>query len=139
MTPEELVEAARDARTRAYAPYSGFHVGAAVLTASGGVYSGCNVENASYGLTNCAERAAVFAAVAAGDRAVRAIAVAAPGGASMCGACRQVVREFGDAIEVYLADENGEFRATSISELLPGAFDGGRLTGDSGDGDGASS
>ena len=130
MTPEELIEVARNVRERAYAPYSGYHVGAAVVTGSGRVHAGCNVENASYGLTSCAERCAIFTAVGAGDRDLRAIAVVAPGGASMCGACRQVVREFGDDIEVYLGDEDGSFRMTTIGELLPGAFDGDDLKGD---------
>ena len=121
--PEDLMRRAREARDRAHAPYSRYRVGAAVFTAAGRIYTGCNVENASYGLTICAERTAVFSAVANGDREIVAIAVAAPGDASMCGACRQVVREFGSDITVYLGGKGGSFRTTSIDALLPGAFD----------------
>lgn len=122
MSPEELIQRALEARERAYAPYSGFRVGSALITRSGQVHVGCNVENASYGLTICAERSAIVAAVAGGDREIVALAVVAPGGACMCGACRQVLREFGDDITVHLGDDRGSFRSTSSAELLPGAF-----------------
>ena len=125
MEPKELVRRALQARERAYAPYSRYAVGAAVLLPDGSVVTGCNVENASYGLTVCAERNAVFHAVAEGAREV--VAVATRDGASMCGACRQVVSEFGPDAAVYLAGADGSYRTTSIPELLPGAFSGRQL------------
>jgi cytidine deaminase len=122
-----LVAAARAARDRAYAPYSGYRVGAALRTPGGEVISAANVENASYGMTICAERAAVAAAVAAGHRRFEAVAVAADGPepASACGACRQVLREFpnGPDLRVLLAGESGErLVVTTLEELLPGGF-----------------
>ena len=122
MTPEELVARAIEARDRAYAPYSGFQVGAALLATDGRVFSGANVENASYGLTVCAERSAVFTAVAAGARSFEALAVAAGDGALMCGACRQVLSEFGRDLTVHLSDARGAFSTTTLDRLLPGAF-----------------
>ena len=123
MTPESLLQLAADAAKSAYAPYSGFHVGAALLCEDGEVYTGCNVENASYGLSNCAERTAVFNAVSQGKRQFTAIAVSVPGGGAPCGACRQVLNEFNPEMIVYLGDENGQLvRQTSVSELLPDAF-----------------
>src|ERR1700754_3730242 len=101
---QQLIQAAAGVAQHAHAPYSGFQVGAAVLTASGEIFGGCNVENASYGLTICAERSAVCAAVAAGHKEMAAVAVVASGGASPCGACRQVLSEFGPAMEIVLAD-----------------------------------
>ena len=97
-----LERAARAAAEKAYAPYSGFRVGAAVLAASGKVFSGCNVENASYGLCNCAERTAIFNAVAAGEQVLRAVVVYTPTAnpTSPCGACRQVISEFGPRARV---------------------------------------
>lgn len=119
---ERLLAAARAARDRAYAPYSRFPVGAAVL-AGGSVFSGCNVENASFGLTICAERVAVFAAVAAGHRRVEAVAVAGdPAGATApCGACRQVLHEFGPDMTVIL-NRAGQPVTLPLSSLLPLAF-----------------
>jgi cytidine deaminase len=122
-----LVAAARAARAMAYAPYSGYRVGAALRVEGGEVVSAANVENASYGLTICAERAAVVAAVAAGHRRFEAVAVAADGPepASACGACRQVLREFpnGPALRVLLAGESGDaLMVTTLEELLPGGF-----------------
>ena len=122
-----LVAAARTARAMAYAPYSGYRVGAALRVEGGEVVSAANVENASYGLTICAERAAVVAAVAAGHRRFEAVAVAADGPepASACGACRQVLREFpnGPALRVLLAGESGDaLMVTTLEELLPGGF-----------------
>lgn len=123
MSPEELVQAALAVRERAYAPFSKYLVGAALLTKSGNVYTGCNVENSSYGLTVCAERNAVFKAVSEeGKIEVEAIAVVTRDLASMCGACRQVVNEFGPKAKVYLADCDGNVKATSVDALLPGAF-----------------
>jgi cytidine deaminase len=120
---EALVAAAAAARGRAYAPYSGFAVGAAVLDADGRLHIGCNVENASYGLSVCAERHAVAAAVAAGAAELRGAAVvtATAPPASPCGACRQVLTEFGD-FPVVLANLRGDRRVTTVSELLPAAF-----------------
>jgi cytidine deaminase len=123
-----LIAAAREARPRAYAPYSHYHVGAALLTASGKLYTGVNVENASYGHTICAERMAVFRAVEEGETSFRAIAVATTGGASPCGACRQVLREFDNGeMLVIMADENGRSRTTTLGELLPDSFTAGDL------------
>jgi len=130
MTPEELVELARRARERAHAPYSRFRVGAALWASGGSVHTGCNVEVASYGLTCCAERVAVFAAVAAGERDFRSIAVVSPGGAAPCGACRQVLREFGPDLVIPLAAETGPVRTTSLAALLPDPFGPSDLTGE---------
>jgi cytidine deaminase len=123
----ELVAAARAARERAYAPYSGYRVGAALLTKDGVVVTGANVENASYGLALCAERAAVVSAVAAGHRdfAAVAVAVSGPEPARPCGACRQVLHEFpaGPDLEVICAGEDGDqVLVTTLGELLPHAF-----------------
>ena len=123
MDDEALVELAKKARAHAYTPYSGFAVGAAVLAADGRVFVGCNIENASYGLTNCAERTAIFSAVAAGARELRALAVVADGElpCSPCGACRQVIAEF--AVErIILANLKGSRRVVTKEELLPFAF-----------------
>jgi cytidine deaminase len=123
----ELVAAARAARERAYAPYSGFRVGAALRTEQGEVITAGNVENASYGLAICAERAAVAAAVALGHRGFEAIAVAGPGPdpVTPCGACRQVLREFprGPELRVLCAGEAGErLLVTTLGALLPDSF-----------------
>jgi cytidine deaminase len=122
-TLDELVRAARDARTRAYAPYSEFTVGAAVL-AGGRVYSGCNVENASYGLSICAERVAATTAVAAGERRIDAVAVvgSADRPTPPCGACRQFLSEFGPAMPVVAETPDGDRDAWRLDELLPHAF-----------------
>src|SRR5262245_4602228 len=101
-----LIKAALDAREQAYAKYSQFPVGAALQTADGRMFVGCNVENASYGLTICAERAAVFAALAAGQRQFARLAIASAGGAAPCGACRQVLSEFASELPILLIDAN---------------------------------
>ena len=126
MTVEELLSAAREAREHAYAPYSHFPVGAALLTDSGRIFTGCNVENISFGLTICAERAAVFAAVRAGERKFLRIGVVADSTTpiSPCGACRQVLAEFGTGLEVISSNLNGETFSAPLSELLPRAMDG---------------
>jgi cytidine deaminase len=124
-----LEKAARSAAGRAYAPYSRFHVGAAVLGGTGRLYSGCNVENASYGLCNCAERAAVFAAIAAGERSVAAVAVYTPTlrPKAPCGACRQVIHEFGrDAVVIGVCDGRDRLE-TTLAALLPAGFGPGDL------------
>lgn len=120
---DALVEAARKARSHSYAPYSGFHVGAAVETADGSIVTGANVENASYGATICAERAAVVRAVAEGHRAFRAIAVAGPEDAETapCGICRQFLAEFDADMPVAFTSRDGVVR-TTLSALLPFAF-----------------
>ncbi len=121
-----LLARAREAAAAAYVPYSHFPVGAALLTASGELFTGANVENASYGLTVCAERTAAFAAALAGHREIVAIAIAAPKAprASPCGACRQVLNEFAPAegeMTVVLESEDG-YQTTTLSALLPMAF-----------------
>ena len=119
-----LIDAAMKARLRAYAKYSQFPVGAALLAEDGAVYSGCNVENASYGLTICAERSAVFAAVAAGQRQFVMLAIASAGGVTPCGACRQVLAEFAPELPVLLVDVErpSEIVEANLRDLLPGAF-----------------
>jgi len=119
-----LIEKASSARKNAYAPYSGFAVGAALLCESGRIYTGCNVENASFGATLCAERAAVACAVAAGERRFVALAVVAdtPGPCAPCGICRQVLAEFGEEIQVVMANLQGDVEVTSVRELLPCRF-----------------
>jgi len=119
-----LREAALAARERAYAPYSSFRVGAAVLSSSGRVHTGQNVENASYGLSICAERAAIFAMVGQGERSFRAVAIAteAPLPTAPCGACRQVLREFGPDALVLLVTTNGLEREHWLRDLLPFDF-----------------
>ena len=127
MNPEELVQYALVARTRAYAPYSNYFVGAAVWSDEGDVILGCNVENAAYPSTICAERVALTAAVAQGTRQFRAIAVATRNGGSPCGACRQVMWELGPEMMVYIADESGAYRTTTVRDLLPDGFHKARL------------
>ncbi len=124
MTDEELIELAKAARQRAYAPYSKFPVGAALLGRSGQVYTGCNVENASYPLVTCAERTAVVKAVSMGEQQLEAIAVVTATGATPCGACRQVLSEFSadGSLRVIVADLAGNVRQFSIEELLPERF-----------------
>ncbi|WP_372807449.1 cytidine deaminase [Pontiella sp.] len=125
MNPEELIKTAFQALIHAHAPYSAYKVGAALLCDDGTVFTGCNVENASYGLTNCAERTAIFAAVAAGRRAFKAIAIAASKEPVPypCGACRQVMAEFcGPDFPVYIAKGDG-FETATLGELLPHGFD----------------
>ena len=121
---ERLIEAACEAYERAYAPYSGRRVGAALLGASGAIHTGCNVENASYGLTVCAERSAISRAVGEGEREFRAIVVANDGTDIMmpCGACRQVLSEFTSDIEVCCVDMEGRTVRTRLTELLPQPF-----------------
>jgi cytidine deaminase len=120
---DQLMAAAATVRQNAYAPYSNFKVGAAVLTRSGRIYTGCNVENASYGLTICAERAAIFKAVADGEDRLMALAVCLQGAGSPCGACRQVIHKFGPAIPILACDPYGKLIGeTTLNKLLPDAF-----------------
>ena len=129
MTPEKLTELAIEAMHRAYAPYSGYKVGAALLCADGTVYQGCNIENAAYGPTNCAERTAIFKAVYDGQRDFKAIAVCGgkdgtiTGAFPPCGVCRQVMREFcDDDFIVYLAGPDGCYEKRTLAQLLPDSF-----------------
>ncbi len=122
MKPTELIDLAKTARKNAYTPYSHYKVGAALLGKSGKVYTGCNVENASYGHTVCAERTAVLKAVSEGEKEFEAIAVVTRNGGSPCGACRQVLSEFAPELTIYIADKNGEFRTTNMKKLLPDSF-----------------
>ena len=121
---QRLDRAARQASAHAYAPYSNFRVGAACAGGSGRIFSGANVENASYGLTICAERNALFQAVAAGEREIRAMVVYTPTPAptAPCGACRQVLCEFGDAIAIVCCCDGDTVRTTTSGELLPDRF-----------------
>lgn len=124
---DDLLALARSARAVAYAPYSRFQVGAALLTRDGRRFSGCNVENASYGLCNCAERTALFSAIAAGckpgDFAALAVIADTPAPVSPCGACRQVMSELcDDAMPVLLANLSGDTQQTTVAALLPGSF-----------------
>lgn len=128
MTDAELLQLAVEARQQAYAPYSNFAVGAALLTEPGEVVTGCNVENASYGLTLCAERAAVVGAISKGHRRFLRLALSVPGGGAPCGACRQVLHEFAPDLELLLGDESGTLvTRTTVSALLPDAFGPGHL------------
>ena len=120
---QELIGVAIEARKWAYAPYSNYPVGAALLTASGRVYEGVNIENAAYPTGICAERVAVFKAVSEGERQFDAIAVVTANGGSPCGACRQVLAEFGIDTVVIIADLEGNIKLeTTVGGLLPGAF-----------------
>lgn len=119
---EALIRRASAAREHAYAPYSKYTVGAALLSESGQVYAACNVENAVYPLTMCAERAAVFRAVCNGERDFRALAVVTKNGGAPCGSCRQVLREFGEDILILIGDASGKWRETTVAELLPDSF-----------------
>jgi cytidine deaminase len=123
-TPSDLYRRATEVRSRAYAPYSGFEVGAALLAQDGRVFTGVNVENASYAVSLCAERVALATAVAAGARAFEALAVAGPAGSQTvpCGMCRQALAEFGEALSIVFADERGDLVRTSLADLLPVAF-----------------
>lgn len=123
MTDQELILSAKKAMEQAYAPYSGFRVGAALLTKNGKVYSGCNIENASYGATNCAERTAIFKAVSEGEREFETIAIVCSEGrkAYPCGICLQVMSEFFPNGRVLLEDAAG-MEVYLVQELLPSAF-----------------
>ncbi|OOG59951.1 cytidine deaminase [Rhodanobacter sp. C03] len=126
-TFDDLLALARHAREQAYAPYSHFQVGAALQTRDGRQFSGCNVENAAYGLCNCAERTALFSAIAAGcqpgDFAALAVIADTAGPVSPCGSCRQVMSELcDDAMPVLLSNLRGDVQQTSVAELLPGSF-----------------
>ena len=126
---DKLVQAATAARDQAYAPHSHFYVGASLLLEDGNIVAGCNVENASYSLSICAERVAASTAVAAGHRKWRAVAIASVGGVTPCGACRQFLAEFGTDATVILVDViNGTRKIRKLSQLLPEPFDGASLS-----------
>ena len=122
---DELIRAALDAQQRAYCPFSNFPVGAALRSTSGRIYQGVNVENISFGLTNCAERVAIGTAVAAGEREFTAVAVVSRGGVSPCGACRQVLAEFNPNLEIVMVDSAnpGTVHHATLSQLLPARFE----------------
>jgi cytidine deaminase len=119
---DELIQAACKARQRAYAPYSNYAVGAALLAEDGRIFTGVNVENASYGLSICAERTAVFKMVSEGSQQLVAVAVCTANAGSPCGACRQVLTEFAGDVLVYLSDDQGNWRETTLYALLPDHF-----------------
>jgi len=125
MNKRDLVELAKKARTNAYVPYSGFSVGAALLTKSGKVYTGCNIENASFGGTNCAERTALFKAISEGEREFSAIAVvsSADDVTYPCGICRQVLAEHMYDADLYFEDKEGNIIESTMKEMLPYKFD----------------
>lgn len=122
---QKLLDAALEARKHAYAPYSNFTVGASVLTENGEVFTGCNIENVSYGATVCAERVAIFKAISAGHKSIKALAVVAdhPEPISPCGICRQAMSEFGSDADVLMANTKGHTRTTNMKELLPITFE----------------
>ena len=119
---DKLIQAAREVRQNAYAPYSRYRVGAAILLEDGRIYTGVNVENASYGLTNCAERTAVYKMVSEGAGRIAAVVVCTENAGSPCGACRQVLAEFADDVPVWLVDDKGNGRETTLYTLLPDHF-----------------
>lgn len=124
MDPKELVEIAARAMSYAYAPYSKVYVGAALLTENDKVFTGCNIENASFGATCCAERTAVFKAVSEGERMIKAIAISSnlEDYIFPCGICRQVLMEFSDSMLIYVSNNSGEYKKYSLEDLLPFAF-----------------
>jgi len=125
---KSLIQEALQVRENAYAPYSTYKVGAALRTKKGNIYTGANVENAAYSVTMCAERAAVFSAIAAGEREFDALVVATRNGGTPCGSCRQVLSEYGLDIQVLIVDETGDIKQeTSVRDLLPSAFQSGDL------------
>lgn len=123
ISASDLIDAAREIYSHAYAPYSNYPVAAAVLADDGKIYTGCNVENAVYPLTMCAERVAIFKAIAAGARVIEAIAVVTSNAGTPCGSCRQVMREFAaDATPIHIADLTGAYQTYTLDELLPVSF-----------------
>ncbi|MCK6630500.1 MAG: cytidine deaminase [Anaerolineae bacterium] len=119
---DNLLKLAIKARENSYSPYSHYKVGAALLTTSGKTFTGCNIENAAYTPSNCAERTAVFKAVSEGEQDFAAIAVATSNGVAPCGVCRQVMREFAPNLTIILGDIKGNYRVVSLTDLLPDSF-----------------
>ena len=128
MNQKELIRIAKKMREKAYAPFSKYTVGASVETEDGSIIGGCNVESASYGLTCCAERIALYNTVSQGFSKFKAIAVASENGGSPCGACRQVIWELCGNISIFIVDNENKIRETSSRTLLPDAFDKNNLT-----------
>ncbi|MCK4903658.1 MAG: cytidine deaminase [Candidatus Marinimicrobia bacterium] len=124
---EKLIKEARLAQNNSYAPYSKYRVGAAILTEDNTIISGCNVESSSYGLTCCAERVAIYSAIAQGHNRFRALAIFTENGGTPCGACRQVIWDICGDIPIYIANENDNVEETTSKDLLPDAFDGSML------------
>lgn len=125
ISPEELIGKAQEAQKYAYAPYSGFHVGAAILADNGKVYTGCNIENASYGATICAERTAISKAISEGVRQILAVAITSDSDTYTmpCGICRQVMSEFcATDMPLYLSNKNGEYQLYTFHDLFPNVF-----------------
>ncbi len=125
MNIDKLVELAIKAKENAYAPYSKFRVGAALLTSNGNVYTGVNVENVSFGATNCAERTAIYSSVSAGDKEIEAIAIASDANDFIypCGICRQVIAEFASKdIKIVCSNKKGEYKILNLEEILPVSF-----------------
>ncbi|HLS52654.1 MAG TPA: cytidine deaminase [Tissierellaceae bacterium] len=123
MKKKDLIKKAIEAKKKAYTPYSNFQVGAAVLTEDGKIYTGCNIEIASYSPTICAERTAIFKAVSEGSKKIQAIAVTGDASPTYpCGVCRQVIREFGKDAVIIIADSEDKFKEYSLDELLPFSF-----------------
>ncbi len=123
MNDQQLIEKALEAKKNAYVPYSNFHVGAAILTDDGSIYTGCNIENASYSPTICAERTAIFKAVSEGKRNIKKIAIVGDSDMTYpCGVCRQVIREFGKDAEIIIANFKNEFKVYKLEDLLPHSF-----------------
>lgn len=119
---DHLLQAAIEAREKSYSPYSHYKVGAALLTTKGKIYTGCNIENAAYTPSNCAERTAFFKAVSEGERDFAAIAVVTSNGGAPCGVCRQVMREFAPNLTVIIGDIKGNYQVVSLNDLLPHSF-----------------
>lgn len=119
---DDLLKLAIKARENSYSPYSHYKVGAALLTMSGKTFTGCNIENAAYTPSNCAERTAIFKAVSEGERDFAAIAVATSNSVAPCGVCRQVMREFAPNLTIILGDIKGNYRVVSLTDLLPDSF-----------------
>lgn len=124
MRSEDLAGLARQAQETAYAPYSNYRVGAALLTVGGNVYTGANIENASYSLTICAERVAIFKAISAGEREFQALAISCSGKGQVtpCGACLQVLAEFAAGVKIITSDDQGDLKEYCLKEMLPYAF-----------------
>jgi len=120
---KKLIQLAAEIRKNAYVPYSKYPVGAALLTKSGKIYTGVNIENAAFPVTICAERTAIFKAVSEGEKEFEALAVVTKNGGAPCGSCRQVMAEFNPELKIFIADEKGEIvQETSLKEILPGYF-----------------
>ena len=130
ITKKKLVNSAIQAREKSYSPYSKYQVGAAILTRSGEVYTGTNIENASYGLTMCAERSGVYSAVSQGNKELDAIAIVTSNGGKPCGACLQVLSEFNKDIDIIIADNSGDVvQEMKLQDLLPQGYDAKMLQG----------